>query len=121
MSKEKRINVAKALSAQLHATEEAIDTALAEAANLIEAYVTSRRAIRLSTIIGNDVHQSTLKAMMALSTAQQHMTAAHANLTLVQEQVGLGNVAILPADDKPAPKATGQYVMPVEEEIIAAE
>ena len=122
MSKEKKINVAKALSAQLHTTEEAIDTALAEAANLIETYVTSRRAIRMSTIIGNDVHQNTLKAMMALSTAQQHMTAAHANLSLVQEQVGLGNVAILPADDKPAPKPLiGQYVVPVEEEIIAAE
>ncbi len=122
MSKEKKINIAKALTSQLHATEEAIDTALAEAANLIETYVTSRRAIRMSTIIGNDVHQNTLKAMMALSTAQQHMTAAHANLTLVQEQVGLGNVAILPADDKPAPKPpTGQYVASIEEEIIAAE
>ena len=122
MSKEKKINVAKALSVQLHATEEAIDTALAEAANLIETYVTSRRAIRMSTIIGNDVHQNTLKAMMALSTAQQHMTAAHANLSLVQEQVGLGNVAILPADDKPAPKPpTGQYAASTEEEIIAAE
>jgi hypothetical protein len=122
MSREKKINVAKALSVQLHATEEAIDTALAEAANLIETYVTSRRAIRMSTIIGNDVHKNTLKAMMALSTAQQHMTAAHANLSLVQEQVGLGGVAVLPADDKPAPKPpTGQFVAPVEEEVMAAE
>jgi hypothetical protein len=122
MSREKKINIAKALSAQLHVTEEAIDTALAEAANLIETYVTSRRAIRMSTIIGNDVHQNTLKAMMALSTAQQHMTAAHANLTLVQEQVGLGNVAILPADDKPAPKPpTGHLVASAEEEVMAAE
>jgi hypothetical protein len=122
MSTEKKTNIAKALASQLHVTEEAIDTALAEAANLIETYVTSRRAIRMSTIIGNDVHQNTLKAMMALSTAQQHMTAAHANLPLVQAQVGLGNVAILPADDKPAPKPpTGHLVAPAEEEIIAAE
>ena len=122
MSKEKKTNIAKALASQLHVTEEAIDTALAEAANLIETYVMSRRAIHMSTIIGNDVHQNTLKAMMALSTAQQHMTAAHANLTLVQSQVGLGHVAILPAGDKPAPKPpTGHLVMPVEEEVIAAE
>ena len=122
MSKERKTNVAKALAAQLHVTEEAIDTALAEAANLIETYVTSRRAIRMSTIIGNDTHQNTLKAMMALSTAQQHMTAAHASLSLVQDQVGLGHVAILPADDKPAPKPPkGQFVSPAEEEVMAAE
>jgi len=122
MLTEKKTNIAKALAAQLHVTEEAIDSALAEAANLIEAYVTSRRAIRMSTIIGNDVHQNTLKAMMALSTAQQHMTAAHANLTLVQAQVGLGHVAILPAEDKPAPPPpTSQYVAAAEAEIIAAE
>ena len=121
MSKEKKINIAKALAAQLHATEEAIDTALAEAANLIETYVTSRRAIHMSTIVGNDVHQNTLKAMMALSTAQAHMTAAHANLTLVQEQVGIGHVAILPAEDKPPKPQTGQFVTPAEEEVIAAE
>lgn len=33
MSTEKKTNIAKALAAQLHVTEEAIDTALAEAAN----------------------------------------------------------------------------------------
>jgi hypothetical protein len=122
MSREKKINVAKALSVQLRATEEAIDTALSEAAHLIETYVSSRRAIRMSTIIGNDVHQNTLKAMMALSTAQQHMAAAHANLSLVQAQIGLGNVAVLPADDKPAPPPpTGHHVTPGEEEVIAAE
>jgi phage gp36-like protein len=117
MSKERKISVAKALTAQLHATEEAIDTALAEAANLIEAYVTSRRAIRMSTIVGNDVHYNTLQAMMALSTAQRHMTAAHAYLTKVQHQVGLGAVAIVPVDDKPPPKQTG--VMPAHEDEAA--
>ncbi|CAL4867922.1 hypothetical protein MMA231_02195 [Asticcacaulis sp. MM231] len=113
MSKERKISIAKALTAQLHATEEAIDTALAEAANLIEAYVTSRRTIRISTIVGNDVHYNTLQAMMSLSTAQRHMTAAHADLTKVQHQVGLGAVDIVPVDDKPSPKPTG--AMPARE------
>ena len=64
--------------------------------------------------------------MLALSTAQQHMTIAHANLSLVQEQVGLGHVAILPAEDKPEKK--GQPVTNEaanetvgEEVVIAAE
>ncbi len=104
MSREKRLNVAKALTTQLRATEESIDTALTEAAHLIETYVTSRRAIRMSAVVGGEVHQNTLKAMLALNTAQQHMTAAHEGLKDVQGQVGLGSVAIVPPEDKPDPK-----------------
>ncbi len=104
MSKEKRINVAKALSTQLRATEESIDTALSEAAHLIEAFVTSRRAIRMSTVVGGDVHQNTLKAMLALNSAQQHMTAAHEGLKDVQERAGIGGVMIGEPDDKGDPK-----------------
>lgn len=107
MSKEKTINVAKALTVQLHATEEAIDTALTEAAHLIETYVTSRRAIRMSTVISGDVHENTIKAMMALNTAQQHMTAAHNGLVRVQKQVGLSADAIIPPYDKPDPDDPG--------------
>lgn len=107
MSKERRLNVARALTTQLKATEESIDTALTEAAHLIETYVTSRRAIRMSTIISGDVHQRTLQAMLALNSAQQHMTAAHAGLKIVQEQVGLGAVMVGEPDDKPDPKHPG--------------
>jgi len=39
MSPDKTINVARAVMSQLHSTEEAIDTALGEAANLMETYV----------------------------------------------------------------------------------
>ncbi len=104
MSKERKINVAKALATQLHTAEEAIDTALSEAAHLIETYVTSRRAIRMSTVISGDVHQSTLQAMLALNTAQRHMTDAHEGLKTVQSQVGLGGVMVVPPNDKPDPK-----------------
>jgi hypothetical protein len=121
MSKEKKISVARALAVQLHVTEEAIDTALAEAAHLIETYVTSRRAIRLSTIVGNDVYQHTLQAMMALSIAQQYMTAAHQQLTEVQTQIGLGGVAILPAEDKPARATTRQHTEVAATGLLATE
>jgi len=89
MRKERTLNVAKALKSQLHVTEEAIDTALSEAAHLIEAYVTSRRAIHMSTTVPGHVHENTLKAMMALNTAQQYMTAAHEGLEVIQKQLGI--------------------------------
>jgi hypothetical protein len=84
MSKQRKINVAKALAVQLHATEEAIETALAEAAHLIETYVSSRRAIRLSTVAVNEVYQNTLEAMQALNGAQARMTTAHNALAKLQ-------------------------------------
>ncbi|ESQ78807.1 hypothetical protein [Asticcacaulis sp. YBE204] len=116
MSKEKKINVARALTAQLHASEEAIDTALTEAAHLIETYVTSRRAINMSAIIGADVHKHTLEAMIALRDAQEHMSAAHAALRQVQTQVGLSPSAVVPINDKPEKDdkdgPTGRLVTP---------
>jgi hypothetical protein len=110
MSRDRKISIAKALSAQLHAAEEAIDTALSEAAQLIEVYISSRRAIHMSTIIANDVHQNTLKAMMALSSAQQFMTTAHGGLSKVQQQVGLSDVGTIPVGDKPKDPPEGDGI-----------
>ncbi len=111
MRKERTLNVAKAVASQLYATEEAIDTALSEAAHLIDAYVTSRRALRLSTTMPGDVHENTLKAMMALNAAQHHMTAAHEGLSRIQKQVGLDAAAMFPptkpGDDSAIPPPTG--------------
>ncbi len=101
MSRETRLNIAKAITAQLHVTEEAIDTALGEAAHLIESYVSSRRALRQSAMIAGEAHENTLKAMLALNAAQHHMTAAHKSLSRVQAQIGLAADAIIPPFDKP--------------------
>jgi hypothetical protein len=116
MRKERTLNVAKALASQLHVTEEAIDTALSEAAHLIDAYVTSRRAIHLSATVGGSVYEDTLKAMAALSTAQRCMTAAHTELTRLSERMGLDATAVIPpigtngGKDEPAGVTqTGRY------------
>jgi len=101
MSQEKTINVAQALAAQLRVTEEAIDTALGEAANLVETYVSSRRAVRVAPATGGDVRENTLKAMMALNSAQAYMSAAHAGLSRVGRKMGLSPDATMPPYDKP--------------------
>ena len=101
MSHSTKVNVAKALTVQLHVTEEAIDTALSEAAQLIETYVSSRRAIRQSAQIGGEAHENTLRAMLALNSAQQYMTAAHQALSRIQAEIGLAVDDIIPPFDKP--------------------
>jgi len=107
MSRDRTLNVARAVTAQLHSTEEAIDTALGEAANLMETYISSRRALRLSTMYVGDVHDNTLKAMQAMHTAQQHMSDAHRALSRIQAQIGMEADAIIPPFDKPPPGDTG--------------
>ncbi|MDC7674943.1 hypothetical protein [Asticcacaulis machinosus] len=106
MSREHKITVAKGVTSQLHITEEAIDTALSEAAQLIESYVTSRRSIHMSTLMGNDVHEHTLKAMIALNTAQTHMGQAHEALKDIKNHIGLRTVAVGPILDKPEKDTT---------------
>lgn len=98
MSDEKATNIARAVQAQVHAAEEAIDTALGEAANLIETCVTSRRALQLCAARSTDVHENTLKAMMALNEAQQYMAEAHKGLSRIGKHIGLPS-AIMPGID----------------------
>lgn len=101
MSHTTKLNVAKSLTAQLHVTEEAIDTALSEAAHLIEAYISSRRAVRQSAMIAGEAHHETLQAMLALNAAQSHMTAAHKALSRIQAEIGIAAQEIIPPFDKP--------------------
>ncbi|MFT3997893.1 MAG: hypothetical protein QM667_10845 [Asticcacaulis sp.] len=108
MSKEKKIGIARAVMTQLHASEEAIDTALSETAQLIETYVTSRRAIRMAPSLGPDVHRHTLEAMLALRQAQEKMSDAHTALRRVQTEVGLPPAAVVPINDKPEKEDDGK-------------
>lgn len=100
MSTEKTISVAKAVQVQIHATEEAIDTALSEAAHLMETYVTSRRALELSPSRSTEINENTLKAMQALNEAQAYMADAHRGLTRIRRQIGVP-AAVMPWRDSP--------------------
>lgn len=103
MSNEKTISVARAVQVQIHAVEEAIDSALSEAATLIETYVTSRRALNLAATRSVDINENTLKAMQALNEAQAHMAAAHKGLSRVRQHIGVAPEAMMPAFDTEKP------------------
>ena len=111
MSTEKTISVAKAVQVQIHATEEAIDTALSEAAHLMETYVTSRRALELSPSRSTEINENTLKAMQALNEAQAYMADAHRGLTRIRKQIGVP-VAVMPWKD--SPEKDGKNDTPIE-------
>jgi hypothetical protein len=100
MSTEKTINVARAVQVQIHAAEEAIDTALGEAAHLMETYITSRRALELSPARSTEINANTLKAMQALNEAQAYMAEAHRGLTRIRKHIGVP-AAVMPFEDSP--------------------
>ncbi|MBP2158167.1 MULTISPECIES: hypothetical protein [Asticcacaulis] len=100
MSIEKTVNVARAVQVQIRAAEEAIDTALGEAAHLMETYITSRRALELSPARSTEVNENTLKAMQALNEAQGYMAEAHRGLTRIRKHIGVP-AAMMPLDDSP--------------------
>lgn len=100
MSTEKTVNVARAVQTQIRAAEEAIDTALGEAAHLMETYITSRRALELCPARATEVNENTLKAMQALNEAQGYMAEAHRGLTRIRKHIGIP-AAMMPIDDSP--------------------
>ena len=99
MSREPRVSVARTVTSQLHIAEEAIDSALTEAAALLESCITARRTLRISTLVTTKVNDSTLRAMQALQDAQAHMADAHRELSVIQKQFRLEPSAHVPPYD----------------------
>jgi hypothetical protein len=106
MSTEKTISVARAVQVQIRAAEEAIDTALGEAAHLMETYITSRRALELSPARSTEVNENTLKAMQALNEAQTYMAEAHRGLSRIRKHIGIP-AAMMPLYDTPGGGGAG--------------
>ena len=99
--KSKRLNIAKALASQLHVAEEAVDTAMQESANLVEACISSRRAVGVSTVVGTDVHKHVLLAMAKMNEAQSDLKLAHQSLSEIGESLGMPITVAFPLPKDP--------------------
>ena len=99
--KSKTMNIAKALASQLPVAEEAVDTAMQESANLVEACISSRRAVGASTVMGTDVHKHVLLAMAKMNEAQSDLKLAHQSLSHIGESMGLPITAAFPLPKEP--------------------
>jgi hypothetical protein len=101
MSLEKKTTIAKGLVAQLRATEAAIDTALTETAQYIEAAIAARSAANVSSTVGGDVLNAAIDTMAKLQSAQDALSTSHAALAVVGKNMGIGTTNFLPVVDKP--------------------
>lgn len=105
MLKERRM-VAEQIASALFEAEAAIDAALSKTAQLTGIMPSLRQQARLSALVGQDAVERASHAITALAEARRAIVETHKELSIAQEQVGLGAVAF--GDDNGGkPPATG--------------
>ena len=84
--------VAQQVAAQLFAAENAIDAALAHAAELTTALPRARTEAQLSATVGQAALDRTAASLAALVEARRCIVEAHEQLDTVRGQIGLREV-----------------------------
>jgi hypothetical protein len=90
----------------LYAAEDAIDAALARAAELNSTLVTARNEAKVSALVGQDAFEVAASAFAALAKARADMVETHKRLSEAKIQVGLRTVAVGDLVPKPAEAST---------------
>jgi hypothetical protein len=78
----------------LHAAEEAIDVALARAAELTGVMVTARTEANLSALVAQDAFEGSAAAVATLTRARGELVETHKRLTDAKIQIGLRTLAV---------------------------
>jgi len=84
-----KVFVAQRVASKLSATEEAVDTAMAEAAELMSEMLKARRELGVSTVFGDDAAAKLVDAMKALGEARTAMVGVHGELNEAQLRLGI--------------------------------
>ena len=101
MLKERRM-VAEQIASALFEAEAAIDAALSKTAQLTGIMPSLREKAGLSALIGQDAVERASQTIMALAEARRNIVETHKELSVAQEQAGLGAVTLEgPILDKP--------------------
>jgi hypothetical protein len=93
MLKERR-DAAMRVAESLFAAEEAIDVALARAAELNGNMVTARSKANLSAVVGQDAFEVSAAAFAALARARCDIVETHKRLSQAKIQIGLRTLSV---------------------------
>lgn len=97
----KRRQAAMKVVQSLYAAEDAIDVALARAADLNSTLVTARAESEVSALMGHEAFEVAASAFAALARARCDIVEAHKRLSETKIQMGMRSVAI--GDSVPKP------------------
>lgn len=89
-----RLNAARTINDQLKIAEHAIDKALSEAATLAAFMPQARVDANVAAEIGQVALERTHAAFSALVTARGELIAAHQELSVVKDQIGLRTIGL---------------------------
>lgn len=104
MLKERRM-AAEEVAGALFEAESAIDAAIAKTAHLTGVMPSLRKQAGASALIGQDAVERASQAIMALAEARRAIVETHKELSVVQDQIGLGAVKMT-GDNGDKPPAT---------------
>lgn len=96
-----RRTAALKVAESLFAAEEAIDNALARAAELNGNMVSARSEANLSALVGQDAFEVSAAAFAALARARCDIVETHRRLSEAKIQIGLRTVAVGDGGEKP--------------------
>jgi len=100
MFKQRR-EAAQKVAESLFAVEDAIDIALARAAEFSASFVTARADAGLSALVGQDAFETSAAAFAALARARKDMIETHKHLSETKIQIGMRTVSVGDIAPKP--------------------
>ncbi|MFN3592503.1 MAG: hypothetical protein ACK4TG_09985 [Thermaurantiacus sp.] len=93
--------IARKMADRLLATEDAIDAAFREAADLASFMPVARQEARVSVGLGQDAIEQIIATMAMLGEARRNIGKTHAALSVVQRRIGLPETNFGGLIDKP--------------------
>src|SRR5512144_662480 len=100
MLKQRRM-VAEQIAAALFEAEAAIDAAISKTALLTGVMPQLRKQAGASALIGQDAVERATQAIMALAEARRAIVETHKELSVAQDQVGLGAIKMTETSKPP--------------------
>ena len=107
--------VIASVAGDLNATEQALDSTIAQAATLVQSMIGARSALGLSPVSGAVSQAKAIEAMAALAAARDAMVACHEELAKDHRRHGYG-VYMAPMgkpDDEKPPVTEGRLLRAV--------
>ena len=101
-----KVFVAQRIATKLFATENAVDAAMVEAAELMADMLKARKDIGLSAVVGDRASAKLVEALSALGEARSAMVEMHNELNDVKLRIGV-RTKMVGIEDKPPERPRG--------------
>ena len=93
-----KAEIVNGVASELHATEKALDAAIAQTSVLVQSMIACREPLEISAIAGAGAQAKAMEAVAALAEARSAIVAAHQELAKDHRRMGWGTYAAGPME-----------------------